>query len=180
MAIKEREREKLGLRLKDFILGFQDGVVSSLGLVLGVAVATLNSRIVIISGLAGALAEFISMAAVAYTSTEAAEEFYKTEAKHRKLRMPKEYKSPIGSGALVGFSDLVGALIAIIPFIFLDLKRAIIVSITLSALALFFTGAVKAKLTAGNWIESGAKLTVIGLVAAFAGYLIGRILSVVV
>lgn len=177
--MKERERERLAVRLKDFILGFQDGVVSSLGLVLGVAVATLNSRIVIISGLAGALAEFISMAAVAYTSTEAAEEFYKTE-KHRKLKMPKEYKSPLESGALVGFSDLVGALIAIVPFIFFDLNKAIVVSVILSAVALFLTGAVKAKLTIGNWFESGVKLTLIGLVAAFAGYLIGRILGVVI
>ena len=178
--MKERERERLGVRLKDFILGFQDGIVSSLGLVLGVAVATLNSSVVIISGISGALAEFISMAAVAYTSTEAAEAFYKTEADHKKWKIPKEYKSPFESSLLVGFSDLAGSAIAIIPFLILKLNTAIVVSIILSALFLFLTGVIETKLTTGNWIKSGLKLTIIGLIAAFAGYLIGRILGAIV
>lgn len=170
--------ERLGVRLKDFILGFQDGIVSSLGLVLGVAYATFSSRIVIISGLAGALSEFISMAAVAYTSTQAAEYYYKRELRHRKIIIPKEDKSPLISCILVGLSDIVGSFVAIIPFILLPLNHAIKYSITFSAIALFLTGVLEAKLTIGNWLKSGLKLTIIGLVAAFAGYLIGRILGV--
>ncbi len=177
--MKEVQRERLAVRLKDFILGAQDGIVSSLGLALGVAFATLNSRIVIISGLAGALAEFISMTAVAYTSTEAAEHYYKTE-KHRKLKMPKEYKSPFESGLIVGLSNIIGSLVAIVPFFFFGLNEAIKNSVIVSAVVLFLIGVIEAKLTVGNWIKSGLKLTLIGLVAAFAGYLIGRVLGVLV
>ncbi len=65
-----------GSLLKDVILGGQDGLVNVLGLTLGVAAATLDPRIVIIAGLAGTMAESISMAAVAYTSTKAACDFY--------------------------------------------------------------------------------------------------------
>ena len=57
--------------LRDIILGGQDGIVNVLGVVLGVSAATSDLKIIIVSGLAATFAESISMAAVAYTSTEA-------------------------------------------------------------------------------------------------------------
>ncbi len=76
---KKRYREVVGYELKDIILGGQDGIVNILGTVLGVAAAVSDARIVIISGLAAAFAESLSMAAVAYTSTKAAKEFYMSQ-----------------------------------------------------------------------------------------------------
>src|SRR3989338_4668597 len=61
-----------GSNIKDIILGGQDGLVNVLGVILAVAVATYETKIVIIAGLAATFAESISMAAVAYTSTKAA------------------------------------------------------------------------------------------------------------
>ena len=55
-------------RLRDIILGGQDGLVNVLGIVLGVAVASNNTEILITAALAAAFAEAISMGAVAYTS----------------------------------------------------------------------------------------------------------------
>src|SRR3989338_7489269 len=66
-------------QLKDFILGFQDGVVNVLGVILGVAVATNETRIVLIAGIAALFAESISMAAVAYTSSSAARSYYQSK-----------------------------------------------------------------------------------------------------
>ena len=68
----------LASKLKDIILGGQDGVVNVLGLVLGVASATNDPKIVIIAGIASTFAESISMGAVAYTSTQAAQAYYKS------------------------------------------------------------------------------------------------------
>lgn len=65
--------------ISDIILGGQDGIVNVLGVILGVAAATGDARIVIVAGLAAALAESVSMAAVAYTSTVADAEFYESE-----------------------------------------------------------------------------------------------------
>lgn len=80
----EAAKEEQGGRLSEYILGGQDGLVNVMGLVLGVASATNDSRIVIISGLAGLAAESISMAAVAYTSTRAAQDFYDSEINREK------------------------------------------------------------------------------------------------
>jgi VIT1/CCC1 family predicted Fe2+/Mn2+ transporter len=65
--------------LADIILGGQDGLVNTLGVILGVAAASSDPRIVIAAGFAAAIAESISMGAVAYTSTLAAHDHYRVE-----------------------------------------------------------------------------------------------------
>ncbi|MEK6862632.1 MAG: VIT1/CCC1 transporter family protein [Nanoarchaeota archaeon] len=79
--LKEHDHDKRGSNLKDIILGGQDGLVNVLGVILGVAVATFNTKIIIVAGLAATFAESISMAAVAYTSTKAALSYYLSQLK---------------------------------------------------------------------------------------------------
>ena len=68
-----------GSWLSDVILGGQDGVVNVLGVLLGVAAASATTRIVLAAGVATAFAESFSMAAVAYTSTVARADAYRSE-----------------------------------------------------------------------------------------------------
>ena len=71
--------------LSDIILGGQDGLVNVLGVILGVAAATHDPRIVLVAGLAATFAESVSMGAVAFTSTIADADYYDSE-KERELR----------------------------------------------------------------------------------------------
>ena len=80
----ERHQGLSRSNLRDTILGFQDGLVNTLGLVLGVASAVESTKIVLISGLVTTFAESISMAAVAYTSTKAAHQFYESQLEREK------------------------------------------------------------------------------------------------
>lgn len=63
-------------KLSQVILGGQDGLVNTLGVILGVAAASSDIRIVIAGGLAASIAESISMGAVAYTSQRASHDHY--------------------------------------------------------------------------------------------------------
>jgi len=65
--------------LSDFILGAQDGLVNVLGVILGIAAATNDARIVLVAGLATTFAESISMGAVAFTTTLADADLYQSE-----------------------------------------------------------------------------------------------------
>src|SRR4051794_27844362 len=67
-------------QLSDVILGGQDGLVNALGVTLGVAAATAEPRIVLVAGIAAALAESVSMAAVAYTTRRSDQALYESEA----------------------------------------------------------------------------------------------------
>ncbi|MFT3776523.1 MAG: VIT1/CCC1 transporter family protein [Minicystis sp.] len=71
--------------LSDVILGGQDGLVNVLGVILGVAAATSEARVVLVAGLAATFSESVSMAAVAYTSKRAeADRYLGEEARERR------------------------------------------------------------------------------------------------
>ncbi|HSB89072.1 MAG TPA: VIT1/CCC1 transporter family protein [Anaerolineales bacterium] len=65
--------------LSDVILGGQDGLVNVLGVILGIAAATQDTRIVLAAGLAATFAESVSMGAVSYTSDLAEHARYESE-----------------------------------------------------------------------------------------------------
>lgn len=85
-------------RLADVILGGQDGLVNVLGIVLGVAVAYSDPRVILTAGLAAAFAESVSMGAVAFTASLAEADFYESEREreHRHIqRYPNQEKEEI-------------------------------------------------------------------------------------
>jgi vacuolar iron transporter family protein len=73
--------------LSDIILGGQDGLVNVLGVILGVAAATPDPRIVIAAGLAATFAESISMGAVAYTTTQTDRAHYLAELERERFEI---------------------------------------------------------------------------------------------
>jgi VIT1/CCC1 family predicted Fe2+/Mn2+ transporter len=70
-AVEFPRRARGAALIRDVILGGQDGLVNVLGLVLGMAVATGSSRVVVTAGLAALFAESIAMAGVAFTASGA-------------------------------------------------------------------------------------------------------------
>src|SRR3989441_4799279 len=70
------EKGGIGRSLRDIILGGQDGLVNVLGLVLGVAAATAQLRIILAAALAATFSESIAMGGVMYTSVLAERDYY--------------------------------------------------------------------------------------------------------
>ncbi len=216
-------------RLSDVILGGQDGLVNVLGVILGVAAATSDARIVIAAGLAATFAESISMGAVAYTSTLAENDLYHSEREreYRHIHLapdveveeirdiyrkkgfdgetldkivevitanpdvwvnvmmseefqmtPPEKSKAFNSALLVGFSALVGSLIPMFPFFFLNVTLSIWIAVIVAALTLFVVGVYKARVTVGKPFRSGMEMAVIGTLSALAGYVVGWIFKV--
>jgi predicted membrane protein (TIGR00267 family) len=216
-------------KLSDVILGGQDGLVNVLGVILGVAAATQDARIVIAAGMAATFAESISMGAVAYTSRLAENDLYHSEKEreYRHIRLapdveveeirdiylkkgfegetlekivdvitsnhdvwvdvmmseefqmtPPEKTMAFRSALIVGFSALVGSLIPLFPFFFLNVSLSIWSSIVIAALTLFIVGVYKARVTIGKPFRSGIQMAVIGTVSALAGYVVGLIFRV--
>jgi VIT1/CCC1 family predicted Fe2+/Mn2+ transporter len=217
-----------GALFKEFILGGQDGLVNVLGVILGLAAATSNTRIVVIAGLAAAFAESFSMAAVAYTSAKAEEDYFASERARElfeidsfpdverkeiydlyqrkgfrgkllddivdhivadrtiwldimmreELGLSDEFASAAKTAVIVGSATVVGSFIPLTPFFFLGVKTAAVLSLAVSALALFVAGAIEGKFTVGHWAKKGLQLAVIGMVAALIGFVVGKVLGV--
>ena len=214
--------------IRDLILGGQDGLVNVLGIVLAVAEATHSTHIIMISGLAATFAESISMAAVAYTSSKAAKEYYQKEleTEQREVEVvpkeereevrqiyakkgfsgklldqivrkitsdkkiwvetmmrdelglnPQEFAHPVRDAVIVGLAAIVGSIIPLAPFVLLSVADAIILTLVISTLTLFVSGAAKGRMTGVKPFKSGVEMAVVGMTAAIAGYLIGKALG---
>lgn len=97
-ALQHLEPRPPSASLADIILGGQDGLVNTLGVILGVAAASSDPRIVIAAGFAATFAESISMGAVAYTSTLADHDHYRAEVERerREIReMPEAEQAEV-------------------------------------------------------------------------------------
>ena len=76
---RERWRVASLVRLREVVFGAQDGILSTLALVTSVAVAVDQTSIVLVAGLAGALAGMISMATGAYLGSRAEQDVQRSE-----------------------------------------------------------------------------------------------------
>lgn len=75
----ERERIERVSRIRELVLGAQDGLLVPLGVVTGVAAANPGRSTILVAGLAEAVAGCIAMGAGSYLASEAEESFYKAE-----------------------------------------------------------------------------------------------------
>ena len=73
------EKHRTNNSLRDVILGGQDGLVNMLGIALGVVAAGGSTHVLVVTGIAAAITESISMGAVAYTSFRSDRDFYLAE-----------------------------------------------------------------------------------------------------
>jgi vacuolar iron transporter family protein len=76
MQLEGRHRTAGGNALRAAVLGANDGLVSNLSLVMGVAGASLSARTVLITGVAGLLAGAVSMALGEWLSVQSSRELY--------------------------------------------------------------------------------------------------------
>src|SRR3989442_3014629 len=84
--------------LRDVILGGQDGLVNMLGIALGVVAAGGSNHVLVVTGIAAAITESISMGAVAYTSFGSDRDFYLAEKEREQKEIstrPEEERDEI-------------------------------------------------------------------------------------
>jgi vacuolar iron transporter family protein len=86
---------KLSSLIRDFVFGMEDGLVSNLGLVLGVYVGGGSSYAIILAGLASMFAGAFSMSAGSYLSAKSQREVYEQEISSTKRRLKKHPKESL-------------------------------------------------------------------------------------
>jgi vacuolar iron transporter family protein len=224
-----RHKSSGGNALRAAVLGANDGLVSNLSLVMGVAGASLSGGSILITGLAGLLAGAGSMALGEWLSVQSSRELYQRQIQIEKEELearpeeeqeelaliyqskglPKERAQELARHIINGDSALdtlsreelgidpdelggsaweaaitsfflfaVGAIVPVIPFIFLNGMTAVIVSIIISAFGLFAIGAAITLMTGRSVLYSGMRMVLFGLTAAALTYGIGRLIGV--
>jgi VIT1/CCC1 family predicted Fe2+/Mn2+ transporter len=230
--LEGRHRNIGGNALRAAVLGANDGLVSNLALVMGVAGAALDEQVILITGLAGLLAGAASMALGEWVSVQSSRELYErqiaVEAKeiaenpeeeeeelaliYQAKGLPEDQARQLAGRIMAdeetaldtmvreelgidprelggspwtaaGASFLlfaVGALIPVMPFIFLDGMTAVWTSVGFASGGLFLTGTGIALITGRGVAFSGTRQMLLGLAAAGITFGIGRLLGVAV
>jgi VIT1/CCC1 family predicted Fe2+/Mn2+ transporter len=225
-----RHRAGGGNALRAAVMGANDGLVSNLSLVMGVAGAAMEGKAILITGLAGLLAGAISMALGEWLSVQSSRELYEHQITTEKRELdlapeeeaqelaliyqakglnpkqaakladqiiadptialdtlareelgidPQELGGSAWEAAITSFLLFaIGAIIPVSPFIFTSGSQAVILSLVLSAIGLFFLGAAITILTGRSALVSGLRQALFGMVAAAITYGIGRLIGV--
>ncbi len=228
--LEGRHRVIGGNALRAAVLGANDGLVSNLSLIMGVAGAAFSENTILIAGLAGLLAGAFSMAMGEWLSVQSSRELYarqikieeqeleetpeeereelaliyqakgisKDEAEKMASTMMRDRKTALrtlsreelgidpeslgGSAwgaAFVSFALFAaGAAVPLAPFFFWEGEHAVLMSLSLSASALFLVGAMITLFTGRRVIFSGMRQLLIGLAAAGVTFAIGRLVGV--
>lgn len=160
--------------LRASVLGANDGIISTAGLVLGIAGATNSSQFILIGGLAGIIAGIISMSIGEYVSVSSLRDTEKAVFKISAANLT----SPLVAAFASARAFFLGSLVPLIAILIPPLQYRIYATFASVILALAITGYVSA--IKG---ETSAKRSVIRVVlgGAFAmtiTYAIGKIFAI--
>jgi len=227
---ESRHKSVGGNALRAAVLGSNDGLVSNMSLVMGVAGAAVSNNTILLTGIAGLLAGAISMALGEWLSVQSSRELNQRQidleteeleaspeeekkelillyqakgmsSDEAKKLAEKAFENPqtaidaiikeelgidkeeLGGSAweaaIASFILFaIGAIIPLYPFMLLDGKNAIFLSIASSVVGLFGIGAAITLLTGKSILFSGFRQVAFGLAAAAVTYGIGSLIGV--
>jgi len=174
--MKLGRKDFYGIFLRESTFGFEDGTVTAIGVITGVAGAETSFYVLLLAWTVAALAGGISMAAGTYLSIKSQREFYECIEKERGDHIHEELKKPVKGSFIMFISFVIGSILPILPYSIMQGTVALYSAIILATVSLFGFGALKGSYSKRNWIKSGLEMMVIGMIAASAGYLIGALL----
>lgn len=156
--------------LRNFIFGVEDSLVSTVGLLSGIAIAGVDRSTILLTGVVLIFVEAISMSAGTYLSEYSAEEFEeKREVSPRQslLNAAVMFVSYFGSGFL-----------PLLPYLFLTQTVALWVSIAISLVALVLLGFLGAYVARVNLLRNATRMVFVGGLAILVGTFVGRMFGV--
>lgn len=157
------------LSLRNFIFGVEDSLVSTVGLLAGIAVAGVSRQTILLTGIVLIFVEALSMGAGSFLSEYSVEEYEKQG------NVPA--RKSIG-GALVMFvSYFISGFIPLFPYIVWRADLAFWISIAFSLAALFILGISQARFSKIRPITNGVRMLAIGGAAIVVGVLVGKIIQ---
>lgn len=154
---------------RNFIFGVEDSLVSTVGLLSGIAIANVPADTIFLTGVILIFVEAFSMAAGSFLS-EASAEGYATGA-------DAPTKSNVIAGSIMFVSYFVSGFIPLFPYLLWPVTTALPISVALSVVALFALGVVSAQMSKTGSFKSGVRMAIIGGIAIALGLAAGSLLS---
>lgn len=164
----EKEKRRLVAFFRNFIYGVEDSLVSTVGLLSGIAIAAVPKHTILLSGVVLIFVEAFSMSVGSYLSEHSAEEYMKSEGGDKS-------EHSIGAAIIMFFSYFVSGFVPLAPYLILDnIRQAFWWSIIVSLIALIILGAITARISKENKLKSALRMFVFGGIAIALGVVVGQ------
>lgn len=151
--------------LRNFIFGVEDGLVSTAGLLTGIAVVGTSMKTIVLAGIVLIFVEAFSMGVGSLLSENSADEF----KEGRNVSLTNSFVP----GTIMFLSYFVAGFIPLFPYLLWTIDIAITISIVVSLSALFILGYGGAMVTGAGKVRHGLKMFLIGGVAIMLGTVVG-------
>jgi VIT1/CCC1 family predicted Fe2+/Mn2+ transporter len=162
-------KRHLAGHLRNFVFGVEDSLVSTVGLISGIAAAGVSKPEILLTGVVLIFVEAFSMGVGSFLSERSAEEFMEKEG------MSAGYS--LENGAIMFFSYFTAGFIPLIPYLLAEVSLALYLSISMSLVFLFILGVISAKIFGIDIIKSGIRMFFVGGIAVAIGVIVGRIIG---
>ena len=166
-TMKQKKSSTAASYVRNFVFGVEDSLVSTVGLLSGIAMADVPRATIFLTGVVLVFVEAISMAAGSFLSEKSAEEFER--------RRETSASRAIADGAVMFFSYFIAGFVPLGPYAFFETSQAFWISIACSIVSLFILGAANAKLSRVSIWKSALRMMIIGGLAIGVGILVGKI-----
>lgn len=155
---------------RNFIFGVEDSLVSTVGLLSGVAIAGVAQRSLLAVGAVLICVEAVSMAAGSFLSESSAETYVD--------RSDKLSWEPYIASAVMFPSYFCSGFIPLLPYVIFDVASAFWISIAASIVALLLLGIVGGSLSRTSIVKSAFRMLIVGGLAIAVGALVGEVFGV--
>jgi len=164
------ERSKIAMYLRNLVFGIEDSLVSTVGLLAGLAAAGAPRETLILTGIVLISVEALSMAAGSFLSEESAKEY---ESKHA-----ISYRYALAGACIMFASYIVAGLFPLLPYLILSGTEALAASVMLSLILLGALGTYHGKIADVSAVRSAFRMVLIGGAAIALGVFIGQLFGV--
>ena len=165
-----RERSRFSLYVRNFIFGVEDSLVSTVGLLSGIATVGVSHATILLTGVVYVFVEAFSMAVGSFLSEESAEEYIaKSEISDR---------LPVLGSITMFISFLLAGFVPILPYLLFEGANALYSSIGLSLGILFILGFVNAKISEVKPWSRAFRMLILGGLAIGIGVIVGRFFKI--
>jgi len=162
------------LYIRNFIFGVEDSLVSTVGLLSGIAAAGQSHSAIFTTGVVLIFVEAFSMGVGSYLSETFAQDFSEIK-NHTKFKGC--CRSIIGALIML-FSYLAAGFIPLSPYLIFETQTGLIISVSFSLISLFLLGSVSAKAFEINPLKHGLRMFLIGGTAILLGIVVGKSLPI--
>jgi predicted membrane protein (TIGR00267 family) len=166
--------------MESVAFGLTDGVICFLGIIVGVAIATADSKLVLIAGIVGGVADALGNSIGFFVSQATERAVQLRQAKPGDDSYVHSKREVYMSGVFSFLATLVALVFLLLPFVFVEVWQATSVSFVVGLVLAFVLGVYIGKMGEGSQFKSGVKYACITMFGALISYGLGVFLHILI